>query len=84
MAQSDGTLMHLYINGELEGSKRIYGRLRKPPRAIDGDLTLGCGMFRGETSDACQCLITEARVSESAHEMKSWLWRPKWRQLPHR
>ena len=78
VASSDGSLMRLYVNGELEGVTRIYGPLREPPWAADGDATVGCGMFAGDANDACSCLITEARVSEKARSSEGWLWRPTW------
>lgn len=78
VASMDGELMKLYINGELEGVTRVYGGMRMPPRAIDGDTTLGCGMYAGDVSDVCSCLITEARVSESVRDANSWLWGPPW------
>ena len=79
VASSDGSLLRLYINGDLEGATRIYGPLREPPWAADGDVTVGCGMFAGAATDACSCLITEARVSETARSYDGWLWTPTWR-----
>ena len=84
MAQMDGEVMKLYINGELEGITRIYGGLWMPPRTIDGDATLGCGMYAGNISDGCSCLITEARVSESVRDVNNWLWKPAWLNVEDR
>ena len=74
----DGHTMQLYINGELEGTTRVYGGMRVPPQPTDGDLTVGCGMYAGSISDVCSCLITEVRVSESARHVNDWLWTPTW------
>ena len=78
VAKMDGETMQLHINGELEGITRVYGGMRVPPRSVDGDVTVGCGMYAGKVSDVCSCLITEARVSEAVRQVKDWLWRPKW------
>ena len=78
VAKMDGETMQLHINGELEGITRVYGGMRVPPRSVDGDVTVGCGMYAGKVSDVCSCLITEARVSEGVRRVKDWLWRPAW------
>jgi len=78
VAKIDGETMQLHINGELEGITRVYGGMRVPPLSVDGDITVGCGMYAGKVSDVCSCLITEARVSEGVRRVKDWLWRPAW------
>lgn len=71
-----GTML-LWINMQLAGTTGFVGGLRKPPRAQDGDLTFGCGMFDGVAADACSCLISEARVTEGrARHAGEWLWSP--------
>ena len=81
VGKMDGETMQLHINGELEGVTRVYGGMRVPPRATDGDVTVGCGMYAGSVSDVCSCLITEARVSEGVRQVNDWLWKPSWLNL---
>ena len=72
--------MQLFINGQASGAVGYAGALHRPPRAEDGDLTFGCGMYGGAASDPCACLITEARFSEGSRHPRDWLWSPAWRE----
>ena len=72
-----GAGMSLHINGHEEIRVEFEGSLPAPKRASDGDLTFGCGMFDGHLADTCSCLLTEARVSDSALQSDQLLWIPK-------
>ena len=51
------------------------GPLRVPPKEEHGDVTFGCGMFDCKITDPCSCLISEARISDSALGSRAMLWR---------
>ena len=75
VGRSDGQRIQLFVNGELAGeSEPVAGALSIPPSLKHGDLTLGCGMHDSLITDACSCLIAEARVLPEALAQKDWLW----------
>jgi len=72
---SDGKTLQLWVNGQLEASANFFGPLRVPPKEEHGDVTFGCGMFDCKITDPCSCLISEARISDSALGSRAMLWR---------
>ena len=81
VGRGSGSTVELFVNGKAAAAyvgppEDGIAALSTPPRLDHGDLTVGCGMHAGQTSDSCSCMVAEARVSPQALSPSSWLWRP--------